>query len=107
MCKNRTHLLLQSWSRPLSNGHCAIAALSTRTDGTPYPHTFTLADVGISKASAYSLYDLYQKKNIGKFTPKDSITIYVVPNGIRMIRAVPVTVEVVEKIKVDVLDFML
>ena len=88
--------LFQTWAKELSDGHYAVAVLSTRTDGTPHEHTFTLTQVGIDKASSYSLYDLYEKKSVGKFLPKDDILVYVVPNGIRMFRVLPVSFEVVE-----------
>ena len=96
--------VLQTWSKTLSNGHYAIAVFSTRTDGTPHESTFSLAELNITQADAYSLYDLYEKKSIGKFNVKDKISVYVVPSGIRMFRALPISLTAIESIGIEVMD---
>nr|CAB3264191.1 alpha-N-acetylgalactosaminidase-like [Phallusia mammillata] len=80
---------IQTWSRPLQNGQYAVAVLSTRTDGTPYNHSFSLSQLGIP-SGAYDLLDLFPKKSMGKFLSKDQISVMVNPNGIVMMRATPV-----------------
>ncbi|CAK8692746.1 unnamed protein product [Clavelina lepadiformis] len=91
---------IQAWSRPLSEGHFAVAILSTRTDGTPTEVTFTLNELNIKQATSYALYDLFEMKTVGKFLNKDLIVTYVNPNGIKMFRASPVSMEIIEEFDV-------
>jgi len=75
---------IQGWSRPLARGQYAIAIVSTRTDGFPHKFTFNLAQLNITAAAHYQLYDVYDGESPKIFGVKDDITLYVNPNGIKM-----------------------
>nr|XP_002130547.1 alpha-N-acetylgalactosaminidase-like [Ciona intestinalis]XP_026695194.1 alpha-N-acetylgalactosaminidase-like [Ciona intestinalis] len=84
---------IQVFSKPLDKGEFAVAAFSTRTDGTPHAIKFSLNDLKISGAKFYSLFDLFESKHLGKYSTAEELDIYVDPNGISMFRASPISVE--------------
>jgi hypothetical protein len=81
------------WTRRLMNNEYALAAVSFRVDGRPQRCHFTLEQIGfldVGKTGGYSCTDVFDKEHKSvTYNMKETIVLYVNPNGIIMFRCYP------------------
>ncbi|XP_072040644.1 alpha-N-acetylgalactosaminidase-like isoform X3 [Amphiura filiformis] len=86
---------IEAWTRPLSNGVFSIVFFS-RSVKEPEFVTVVMKALAVSSDTSYEVTDVYAQKSMGVFKPTDSITVYVNPNGVVMLKATPQKVWKVE-----------
>ncbi|XP_025423362.1 alpha-N-acetylgalactosaminidase-like [Sipha flava] len=81
------------WTRPIepiNNGYYsyAIAFVSRRVDGAPYPYNITLKDFGMNNPNGYKVFNLYGNENTTScnFNPESSLKVRVNPSGVVFLR---------------------
>ena len=78
---------ISAWTKPvLPTGSYAIVFLNAGTGGYPSKVTFTLADLGIERGK-YSVVEVFEQTKMGSFAPNDSMSCFVNPTGVFLMRA--------------------
>ncbi|XP_050536028.1 alpha-N-acetylgalactosaminidase-like [Daktulosphaira vitifoliae] len=84
---------IDMWTRkiePIRNGQYsyAVAFVSRRVDGAPYPYNITLQDLGLVNPEGYTITNLFGQRNIFNcvFTPTMNVKVRVIPNGVVFLR---------------------
>ncbi|KAJ9599025.1 hypothetical protein L9F63_010482 [Diploptera punctata] len=84
---------VEIWTRPVSpkvgNEYSyAVAIISRRTDGYPYPVSTVLQDIGLNNTSGYVFEDLYDSEATPQILSPDSeLNVRVNPTGVVFFRA--------------------
>ncbi|XP_060833878.1 alpha-N-acetylgalactosaminidase-like [Rhopalosiphum padi] len=82
------------WTRPVepfNNGYhsYAVAFVSRRVDGAPYPYNITLEDLGLKNPNGYSLINLFGKEKSPSsciYKSSDPVKVRVIPSGVVFLR---------------------
>lgn len=82
------------WTRPIepvynSYHSYAVAFVSRRVDGAPYPYNITLQDLGLNNTYGYTIDNLFGKdknSNPCNFSPKSLVRVRVIPSGVVFLR---------------------
>jgi hypothetical protein len=82
------------WTRPVEPFNdkyhsYAVAFVSRRVDGAPYPYNITLEDLGLKNPNGYSIVNLYGKEESTTsciFYPKTPVKVRVIPSGVVFLR---------------------
>ncbi|CAI6346860.1 unnamed protein product [Macrosiphum euphorbiae] len=82
------------WTRPVepfNDGYhsYAVAFVSRRVDGAPYPYNITLEDLGLTNPNGYSIINLYgEEKSTTSciFNSKTPVKVRVIPSGVVFLR---------------------
>ncbi|XP_069680372.1 alpha-N-acetylgalactosaminidase-like [Periplaneta americana] len=86
---------IEVWTRPISpvvdaNFSFAVAIVSHRTDGYPYPKTVTLKDIGLTNPNGYVFEDLYVPGEVEVLLPDSQLNVRVNPTGVVFFKATTV-----------------
>ncbi|XP_049876958.1 alpha-N-acetylgalactosaminidase-like isoform X2 [Pectinophora gossypiella] len=86
--KNRNSKV-EIWSRELADRSYAVAFISKKDYGAPYPeHNFTFTQMKLPEGK-YKVRDLYLKENVPSFGPDGTFPVRINPTGVKFFKFIP------------------
>ncbi|KAK7097799.1 hypothetical protein V1264_004724 [Littorina saxatilis] len=77
------------WTKPLADGSTAVAFYQKGNSGRPTLVSTTLANIGLASGNGYNVTEVFDGKGMGTFKPSSPFKVLVDPNGILLLKAVP------------------
>ncbi|XP_049835840.1 alpha-N-acetylgalactosaminidase-like [Schistocerca gregaria] len=83
---------IEIWIRPITpvvneQYSYAVAFVSLRTDGIPYPLQFTLQELNLNNPNGYTFQELFSSNDTFIISQNDTLQFRVVPTGVKFYRA--------------------
>ncbi|XP_049876961.1 alpha-N-acetylgalactosaminidase-like isoform X4 [Pectinophora gossypiella] len=80
---------MEIWSRELADRSYAVAFISKKDYGAPYPeHNFTFTQMKLPEGK-YKVRDLYLKENVPSFGPDGTFPVRINPTGVKFFKFIP------------------
>ncbi|XP_053614968.1 alpha-N-acetylgalactosaminidase-like isoform X2 [Plodia interpunctella] len=86
--ENKLRKNLEIWKRELHDGSYAMAFVSQRDDGIPYPANFTFEEMSL-KEQSYDIKDLYKDEADRILRPDEVFEVRINPLGVKFYKFIP------------------
>ncbi|XP_067949348.1 alpha-N-acetylgalactosaminidase-like [Watersipora subatra] len=73
--------IIETYIRELKGNSMAVALLRTTDGPTPVKINRSLEDLGLSVATSYDCYEVFEGSFIGTLSPKDDVSVWLNPSG--------------------------